>query len=142
MSKISLNVPGYNNVPTSPLQTGPGRGIEDPSLGGVISGFLGLVFYLALFLSFFWFVWGAYEYMVAQGNKEGLAAARNRIRWSIIGFAALILAFLVGNWSMNIFPFLRPFYSGEIPKIQDPTPGSMPTTPQFNLPPCEPGQPC
>lgn len=121
MDWIALNVPGYKNVPTQPLQVGPGNGIEEASLGGVISGFLGLAFYLALFITFFWFIWGVYEYLAAQGQKEALATARDRIKWSIIGFVVLVMAFLVGNYAMTIFPFLRPFYNGNpVPFISRP----------------------
>jgi hypothetical protein len=121
MDRIAFNVPGYKSVPTQPLQVGPGNGIEEASLGGVVSGFLGLIFYIALFITFFWFIWGVYEYLAAQGQKEALATARDRIKWSIIGFVVLVMAFLVGNYAMTIFPFLRPFYNGNaVPFISRP----------------------
>lgn len=141
MSKIALNLPGFSgdtNVPNPPglKFSGP----EQTSLGYVVSSFLNLIFFVALFLAFCWFIWGAYEYMVAQGQKEALAAARNRIKWSIIGFAVLVMAFLVGQYAPGIFPFIRTFYAGNAPKIQDtPANGTNPVDTQFNQPDCQQG---
>jgi hypothetical protein len=148
MDKIALNVPGFTGDTNIPNPDGlQFSGPAQTSLGYVISQFLNLTFTLALVLTFIWFVWGAYEYMVAQGQKEALANARNRIKWSVIGFVVLIMAFLVGNYAPQIFPFIRTFYAGQVPQVQ---PGSQldsngnpinTLNNQFNMPqPTAPGQ--
>lgn len=136
MNQLALNVPQYGNVPNTGLNPA-NLGVSDYSLGSVLSAFLNLVFYIALFLVFCWFIWGAYEYMVAQGQKEGLAHARDRMRWAIVGFAVLIIAFLIGNYALSIFPFIRVFYTdGTVPQIQQ--------SGNIDTPPCNTaeGTPC
>lgn len=119
MSKITLNVPGLTGDTNIPNPGGlQFSGPEQTSLGYVISQFFNLIFYIAIVLSFLYFVWGAYEYMVAQGKKEALAAAKERIRYSLVGFILLIAAFLIGNWAPSIFPFIRTFYAGQVPQVQ------------------------
>lgn len=120
MNKLALNLPGGNTVPETGLQVGPNYGIQEASLGGVISGFLNLAFYIALVLVFIWFVWGAYEYIVSEGKKEALGSARERMKWALVGFIILVAAFLVGNWAPSIFPFIRTFYEKPVPVITPP----------------------
>lgn len=116
---IALNIPGIGgdtNIPQAPgMQL---SGPEQTSLGYVVSQFLNLVFVLSIVLAFVWFVWGAYQYMAAQGQKEALAAAKERIRYSLVGFILLVAAFLIGNWAPSIFPFIRTFYAGTVPQIE------------------------
>lgn len=121
MDKLALNVPGFSGDTNIPNPDGlQFSGPAQTSLGYVVSQFLNLTFTLALVLTFVWFVWGAYEYLVAQGQKEALASARNRIKWAVIGFVVLILAFLIGNYAPNIFPFVRRFYDvNQVPQIQN-----------------------
>lgn len=119
MQHIALNVPGLSgstNIPNPPGLRFTGS--EKTSLGYVTSEFFNLIFYIAIFLTFIYFVWGAYQYIMAQGQKEALNAARERIRYSLIGFILLVMAFLVGNWAPSIFPFIRTFYAGQVPKIE------------------------
>jgi hypothetical protein len=43
----------------------------------------------------FWFLWGAFDIIISQGEKERIAAGRNRITHTIIGFLMLIAMFLI-----------------------------------------------
>ena len=137
--KLSLNLPGLNgdtNIPNTPglRFTGP----EQTSLGFVVSEFFNLIFYVAIFLAFIWFVWGAYEYIAAQGQKEALNSAKERIRYSLVGFILLVIAFLVGNWAPTIFPFIRNFYEGAVPQIQEGSENK--SNERFTQPQCPAGQ--
>ena len=62
-----------------------------------------VLFYIVGFLSFFWFAWGVYEYLIAGGAKEGLAAARKRMTWAIIGFVLFIASFAVSQYAQTLF---------------------------------------
>ena len=73
------------------------------SLGDLISVFLNIVFYAAGFLAFYYLVWGALSYIMAQGNKESLAKARNRIKWAIIGMLVTLMSFLIAKYAGEIF---------------------------------------
>jgi hypothetical protein len=96
MDKIALNVPGLSGDTNIPNPEGlQFSGPAQTSAGYVLSQFLNLTFTIAIILSFIWFVWGAYEYIVAQGQKEALSAAKERIRYSLVGFILLVIFFKV-----------------------------------------------
>ncbi|OGE18678.1 hypothetical protein A3J19_02695 [Candidatus Daviesbacteria bacterium RIFCSPLOWO2_02_FULL_41_8] len=100
MTKIALKLPGPSNSIDSP-QTIQGK---FPDLGSLFSGILNIIFYLALFLAFYFLVWGAFSYVMARGQKEGLAKARARITWAIIGMIVTILAFFIAKFVSEAFP--------------------------------------
>lgn len=77
---------------------------EGAKLGDVLSGLLDIVFFIAIFLAFYWLVWGAFQYIMARGNKEELAKARARITWAIIGLLVVIVAYLIATYAAEIFP--------------------------------------
>lgn len=105
MTKLALSVPGYGNIPNFPgFQVGL-------SLGGLVSGFYQIGFFLASFLAFIWFVWGAFQYIFAGGDKEKIAKARSRMTWAIIGLLIVLLAFFVAQFVGTI---LQP-KPGQIP---------------------------
>lgn len=78
----------------------PGSRFTD--LGGFISGLFEIAFYIAAFMAFFWLVWGAFQYIVAGGNKERLAQARARIVWALVGLLLVAIAFLVAQFTQQI----------------------------------------
>ena len=100
--QLALTLPGpgggYNITPPSGLDT-----TRLSNLSGLISGFLEVAFYLAAFLAFFWFVWGAFAYLMAEGDKETLAKARLRIQWALIGLLVIFMAFFITGFIAQIF---------------------------------------
>lgn len=81
-------------------------------LGTIMSDLFLVVFYLSAFIAFFWFVWGAFQYILAGGDKEHLANARKRMTWSIIGLIIILLAYTITKFAFEIlkpnvisFPF-------------------------------------
>lgn len=103
MNKIVLKLPDGQTIETPPI---PGQGKLDTDfkdLGSFITPLLNIVFYIAVFLAFYWLVWGAFQYILAQGNKEELAKARARITWALIGLIIIFLAFLIARFASGIF---------------------------------------
>lgn len=93
MKYLSLKLPGSDvNIPVPPGFKYSG---ESANFGAVLSDFLTIVFYIAMFLAFFWLVWGAFQYMVAGGNKQSLASARSRITWALIGLILVAIAYSI-----------------------------------------------
>ncbi len=104
MEKLALTIDGIgektlNDDGTTTQQTI----IQSPTkssftdLGSTLSAFYGVIFYIAFFLVLIWLVWGIFQYLFAGGNKEGLAKARGRITWAIVGFVILVIAFFVSD---------------------------------------------
>src|SRR5438477_256368 len=90
---------------------GVGLKPEFTNLSSLMSGFFQIGFYLATFLAFIWFVWGAFQYIFAGGDKEKLGKARARITWAIVGLIIVALAFLVAQYAGQI---LKP-NNGQVP---------------------------
>lgn len=91
----NLRLPGVNtSTKIFPLTT---------KLGGFISSLFEVVILIAVILSFFWLVWGAFHYLFAGGNKEELAKARGRITWAIVGLILVLVAFLIAQFTVQIF---------------------------------------
>ncbi len=76
---------------------------SNANLGAIISGLLNIVFYFAAFMAFYWLVWGSFQYILASGNKESLAKARERIKWALIGLVVVFAAFLIAKLAGEIF---------------------------------------
>ena len=73
------------------------------NLGAVLSGFLNIALYIAAFMAFYWLVWSAFQYIFAQGRKEQLERARERIRWTIIGLIVIFAAYFIARYAFEIF---------------------------------------
>ena len=104
MEKLTLDLPGGKTINPIPI---PGQGSLKPEfkdIGSLISSFLNIVFYIAIFLAFYWLVWGAFQYILAQGKKEELAKARARITWALVGLIIVLSAFLIAKFALEIFP--------------------------------------
>lgn len=99
MDKLALKLPGGNNIDRP-----PNLNPEFKDLGSFISPFLNIVFYVAMLFALTWLVWGAYQYILAQGKKEELAKARARITWALIGLIVVFLAYLIAKFAAEIFP--------------------------------------
>lgn len=70
---------------------------QTTTVSTVVSGMLEIALYVGGALMFFWAIWGVFDYIRAEGNKEGLAKARKKIQWAIVGFVILILSFFISS---------------------------------------------
>ncbi len=87
-----IDIPGYGSV-TGHQTLKP----EFSNLGSLMGNFLNLFFYLAIFLAFFWMVWGAFQYIFAGGDKNSLANARKRIIWAVVGLLITAITYLIAQ---------------------------------------------
>lgn len=102
MKELALRLPWSDtNDPSLLIQNTPGFNsggqFPDQTLGGAISALSTIALYIGGFMMLIWLVWGAFQYMIAEGNKESLAKARARMRWAIIGFIILLMAFFISE---------------------------------------------
>ena len=99
MKKLALTIPGFSPVPT-PSNLNPS--IVD--VGSFLSILLNIALYIAAFMAFYWLVWAAFEYILAQGRKEQLNKAKERIRWALIGLVVVFAAYFIARYITEIFP--------------------------------------
>lgn len=104
MKQLALQLPDGQEIPNLPIPTPKDFTQQEvfSNLGGFLSSILNVIFYLALFLAFFWLVWGAWAYLFAQGEKENLAKARARIQYAIIGLIVTLLAFVIAKFAGEV----------------------------------------
>lgn len=98
LSNALANVFGNNFL------VNPSTGQRYKTLGDVVSGGLTIAFLIAAFMMLIWLVWGAYQYLLSGGNKEGLARARARMTWALVGFLIVMLSFALSQYVQTIFP--------------------------------------
>ncbi len=99
--KIALQLPGFE--PTALASPVPSLKPEFTDLASILSPLLTIAFYAAAFIAFFFLVWGALSYIMAQGKKEDLAKARARITWALIGFIVIALSFFIAKYISEAF---------------------------------------
>lgn len=100
--------------------------IDNPDVGySNISDFINagirLAFIIALILVLAMLVWGAIEWIMSGGSKEGLEGARKRIINALIGLAILAIAFAIITLAGN-FLGINPLGDLIIPSPTNPKP--------------------
>lgn len=98
MEKLALQLPGGNIV--SPP---PDLKKDFVDLASLLSPVLNIIFYIAVFLTFYYLVWGALSYIMAQGQKENLSKARSRITWALVGLMVTLLSYFIAKYAAEIF---------------------------------------
>ena len=97
--QLALKLPGENIIDNPVIN----KDVQITNLAGLITPILNIMFYIAVFLAFYYLVWGAIQYIMAQGKKENLAKARARITWALIGLFVRLLAFFITKFVAEIF---------------------------------------
>ena len=101
-------IPSINDITntvngTIGLQKGSSGISASSSPGAIISSVLSEGLIVAGFLMFVWAIIGAFQYILAGGNKENLAKARERITWAIVGFLLVIVSFAISSYIQGVF---------------------------------------
>lgn len=97
---LFINIPGFSPI----AHPAPLAALGLTNLGSFLSAVYNIAIYLAAFMAFFWLIWGAFQYLTAKGNKEGLAKARSRIFWALIGLVIVLLSLIIAQFASQVFP--------------------------------------
>lgn len=100
--KLALTLPGFSPIP-APVGLKEEFVGKQGNLANVLSPMLTLAFFIAVFIAFYFLIWGALQYMMAQGKKEELAKARDRITWALVGLILVTLSFLIAKFISESF---------------------------------------
>lgn len=118
MKQLALQLPGLSGANTVAPQL-PGlkyQGTTPNLLTTILSDAVQIVFFIAGFLVLIWLVWGVFQYIFAGGDKAGLAKARSRITWAIVGFVFLLMSFVISEFAKELIPT----QSVNVPKLSVP----------------------
>lgn len=99
--QLALTLPGFS--PSALASPVPGLNQDIKDLGSFLSPLLNIALYVAVFVTFFYLVWGAFQYLMAQGKKEDLQKATARITWALIGVVVVLMAYLIAKFASEIF---------------------------------------
>ncbi len=97
--QLAITLPGGQTI-SNP----PGFNPDLNSLGSVVSGFLNIFFYIAVFMAFYWLVWAAFQYILASGKKEELAKAKSKITWALVGLVVIFSAYFLAKFASQMLP--------------------------------------
>ncbi|MBP9718939.1 MAG: hypothetical protein KBD46_00555 [Candidatus Levybacteria bacterium] len=65
--------------------------------GNIIQLFINLLLLSATILTLFFLIWGGIDWIMSGGDKEGLAKAKAKITYAIIGLIIAVLSFAIIN---------------------------------------------
>ncbi len=101
MKLLTLTVPGVNGAPLEIHGvSGMPEGGPDPLLTIVRTG-LDLLLVGAILLSLFFLIWGGFNWLMSEGDKQRVSSARQKVVWAIIGLLVVFFAFLIINAIYN-----------------------------------------
>lgn len=85
------------------LGSGAPNNASKAGFNAIISLFLGLLILAAIILSLLYLIWGGFDWITSEGNKQKLDQARQKIVFAIIGLIVVFLAFFVVNVISSFF---------------------------------------
>jgi hypothetical protein len=107
MKYLTLTIPGNNgsggSVPVNFLapKNVPSGGV--PALDSIIKTGLELAILAGVIVCLFMLIWGGFDWMLSQGDKQKVASARNRLVFSVIGLFVIFLSFMIINIIFGFF---------------------------------------
>lgn len=133
LSLIALKLPGATDAVSDPnniigrfsnIGGFFGGTATSDGLGGEIIyyGLYDIILWVSMVLMFSWMIWGVFQYLFAGGDKEGLAKAKSRITWAIVGFVIVILAYTIQKYAREIFPPQKINNTNDVQVVSTPPP--------------------
>ncbi len=98
MNKLAQTIPDLKEAFSS------NPALQFKTLGDVLTSLLNIGFMISAFLTFYFLLWGAWQYIFAGGEKEALAKAREKIKWALIGLLFVAGSFTMTTYAGQVFP--------------------------------------
>jgi len=92
---LQIELPGGSPIQIQGAGGMPQGGIN--SLGNIVGVGLDLLVLVAIFLCLLYLIWGGFNWMMSEGDKQKLNKARQKIVYAIIGLVVVFLSFLIIN---------------------------------------------
>ncbi len=97
------------------------------SLNSIVQTAVLVLFISAIIISLVYLIWGGVDYIMSEGDKQRIQAARHKFIFAIIGLVVVLLAFFIVGVVGDIFGinfFQNPFGPGN---IQNSCPNKFPS---------------
>ena len=85
---------------TTPINICPGgefSGVCGTSVNSLIGNVIQAVFVIAILVALFFLIWGGINWIISQGNKEKVSAARNTLIAALVGLIVIFLSYFLLN---------------------------------------------
>lgn len=112
MKLLSLKLPGNIGI-TPPEALGNVKGGEG-KLIDIIQAFVYLFFIFAIILALFVLIYSGWLWLTSAGDKQKIAAIKQRMTYALIGLIVVFLSFFIVNFVTRFFGFNL---LGSIPSI-------------------------
>lgn len=106
MQRLALSIDQFGQIQSPAPNVGLSR---------ILQTFLSLIILVAIFISFVYIIWGALDYILAEGDKQRIQNARHKFIFAIVGLVIVLLSFFAVSIFGNIFgidvfnvPFPKP----------------------------------
>lgn len=86
------------------------------AISTLLSNFVNLIFSIAAVVLLFMVLWGAFDWMVSEGDKEKVASARSKILNAMIGLILIAIAFAIVRLLSQFTGFT--FFKGQNPPFK------------------------
>lgn len=90
MNELALSITGMPSISIP-------AGIPTHSLSTILSWAISLLFIIAIIMALGFMVWAGILWITSEGDKQKLTAARDSVKYTIVGLAIVMLSFLVIN---------------------------------------------
>lgn len=105
-----------NITPPSPIAAfAAGNPTGAAGISSFLSNLIGLIYIFAAIALLAMLLWGAFDWIISEGDKEKVTAARNKIIHAIIGIMLFAIAFAILS-ILGAFTGFSFFTKGGIPK--------------------------
>jgi TRAP-type C4-dicarboxylate transport system permease small subunit len=103
MKALSLSIPGANGEPIELPSVGnmPQGGVG--ALTNIVQVGLNLLIIAALILSLFYLIWGGFNWLMSEGDKQRVNNAKQKIVYAVLGLIVVFASFFVINVIYGFF---------------------------------------
>lgn len=93
-------------------------------LNSILQTFINLFFLAAILISLTYIIWGALDYILAEGDKQRVQAARQKFIFAIVGLIIALLSFFIIGTVGHFFGIN--YFGAPIGNVENPCAGKLP----------------
>ncbi len=103
MKILSLSIPGANGEPIelpsvgNMPQGGPG------ALSNIVQVGFNILFLAAIILSLFFLIWGGFNWLMSEGDKQRINQAKQKLVYAILGLVVVLASYFIINVFYGFF---------------------------------------
>jgi len=120
MEKIALTIDQFGTIE-------PPGGLKIFGINSILQTFISFYLLAAIFISLTYIIWGGIDYIMSEGDKQRIQAARQKFIFAIIGLIIVLLSFFIIGTVGHIFGIN--FFGAPLGNIENPCINTRPEQP-------------